>query len=71
LPGRTCFVVSHRLSTVRKADSILVMEEGRLVDHGTHEELVERCATYQDFLQTERRKEHLRTVRAGAGQEMV
>jgi ATP-binding cassette, subfamily B, multidrug efflux pump len=54
-----CFVVSHRLATIRRADTILVMDEGRLVDHGTHRELVQRCETYRDFLQTEEKLEHL------------
>ncbi len=58
-PGRTTFVVSHRLATIRRADTILVLDEGRLVDQGTHAELVERCPTYQAFLATEKRKEHL------------
>lgn len=58
-PGRTTFVVSHRLATIRRADTILVMDEGRLVDQGSHEELVGRCATYQEFLETEERKAHL------------
>lgn len=65
-PDGICFVVSHRVSTVRRADAILVFDDGRLVDLGTHDELVGRCRTYQDFLQTERRKEHLRLV-GGAG----
>jgi ATP-binding cassette subfamily B protein len=58
-----CFVVSHRLATIRRADSILVLDDGRLVDSGTHDELVERCRTYQEFLQTEKKKERLRTAR--------
>jgi len=54
-----CFVVSHRLATIRRADTILVMDDGKLVDHGTHRELVQRCETYRDFLQTEEKLEHL------------
>ena len=45
--GRTCLIVAHRLSTVLAADRILVMDEGRLVDQGTHTELLARCPTYQ------------------------
>jgi ATP-binding cassette subfamily B protein len=60
--GRITFVVSHRLTTIRRADTILVLDEGRLVDQGTHDELVARCDIYQEFLQTERRKEHLEMV---------
>ncbi len=63
-PGRTTFVVSHRLATIRRADTILVFDEGTLVDQGSHSELVERCATYQAFLATERKKEHLRMADA-------
>ena len=38
--GRTTFVVAHRLSTLRRADLILVLEKGRIVQRGTHEELL-------------------------------
>jgi ATP-binding cassette subfamily B protein/ATP-binding cassette subfamily C protein/ATP-binding cassette subfamily B multidrug efflux pump len=45
--GRTTILVSHRLSAVRHADSILVLERGRTLDHGTHDELIERCESYR------------------------
>ena len=47
--GRTTFVIAHRLSTVRAADLILVLKNGRLVDSGTHEELLESSKVYRDI----------------------
>ncbi len=47
--GRTCLVVAHRLSTVVGADSIVVMDAGRIVDQGTHDELLQRCEIYRQL----------------------
>lgn len=44
--GRTSFVIAHRLSTIRDADLILVMEEGHIVEQGTHSELISRSGAY-------------------------
>jgi len=46
---RTSFVIAHRLSTIRDADLILVMEEGRIVEQGTHDELLSRRGEYFDL----------------------
>ncbi|MEV7528714.1 ABC transporter ATP-binding protein [Agrococcus sediminis] len=47
---RTSFVIAHRLSTIRDADLILVMEQGAIVEHGDHDELVERQGAYWRLL---------------------
>jgi ATP-binding cassette subfamily B protein len=50
--GRTTLIIAHRLSTVRCADRIVVMDGGRIVEEGTHERLVELKGAYCDFLAT-------------------
>lgn len=49
LRGRTSLVIAHRLSTILEADQILVVQDGRIVDRGTHAELLERGGLYADF----------------------
>jgi len=46
LKGRTTFVIAHRLSTIRKADQILVIENGEIVERGTHDELIKKEGRY-------------------------
>jgi ABC-type multidrug transport system fused ATPase/permease subunit len=49
MEGRTTFIIAHRLSTVSLADEIVVLDRGRIVDRGTHEELMEGCGFYREI----------------------
>jgi ATP-binding cassette subfamily B protein len=49
MAGRTTFIVAHRLSTVSLADEVVVMDAGRIVDRGGHDELLERCPLYAEI----------------------
>lgn len=51
--GMTVFLVSQRASTIRQADRILVLEDGRMVGNGTHEELMKSCAVYQEIVKSQ------------------
>ncbi len=51
LKGRTSFVIAHRLSTVRKADQVLVISEGDIVERGTHGELLDKGGLYAELYQ--------------------
>jgi ATP-binding cassette subfamily B protein len=50
LAGRTTFMIAHRLSTIRRADMILLMDEGRVLERGTHEELMRLRGSYHDMV---------------------
>ncbi|MGH3387032.1 MAG: ABC transporter ATP-binding protein, partial [Nocardioidaceae bacterium] len=53
LHGRTSLVIAHRLSTVRGADQILVVDQGRIVERGTHDELLAGGGLYRALYQTQ------------------
>lgn len=48
--GKTLLVIAHRLNTIRQADQILVISDGRISEQGTHDELMEKAGIYQDFV---------------------
>lgn len=52
--GRTCIVIAHRLSTIQGADNIAVIDHGRIVEQGTHEELVNKKGTYYKLIKRQR-----------------
>ncbi|HEY4431718.1 MAG TPA: ABC transporter ATP-binding protein [Paenibacillus sp.] len=56
MKGRTSFVIAHRLGTIRAADRILVLQGGRLLQQGSHEELLEQGGLYSELVQGGRRK---------------
>jgi ATP-binding cassette subfamily B protein len=53
LAGRTSLVIAHRLSTVRQADQILVLDAGRIVERGTHAELLAAGGLYAELYRTQ------------------
>src|SRR4029077_7684656 len=53
MKGRTTFVIAHRLSTIRNADLILMVEHGRIVERGTHRELLEANGAYAALYQSQ------------------
>jgi ATP-binding cassette, subfamily B, bacterial len=62
LEGRTAIVIAHRLSTVRGADQILVVDQGRIVERGTHRELLDRGGLYNDLYTTQFADQESRTT---------
>lgn len=53
MEGRTCFVIAHRLSTIRDANLILVIEQGRIIERGTHDELLVRGGRYREMVEAQ------------------
>jgi ATP-binding cassette subfamily B protein len=57
MAGRTCIVIAHRLSTILAADLILVMDQGKIVERGTHSELLMQAGLYARLYETQFRRE--------------
>jgi ATP-binding cassette, subfamily B, bacterial len=71
--GRTSFIIAHRLSTVRHADQILVISDGRIVERGTHEDLVRDGTVYRQLheAQTRERKRPVRSAEPPGEDDLV
>jgi ATP-binding cassette, subfamily B, bacterial len=65
MEGRTSFMIAHRLSTVRHADQILVIEHGRIVERGTHDELLRHGSVYRQLHDAQTRERKRRTSAPG------
>ena len=57
--GRTCFLIAHRLATVRTADRILVLQDGRIAEQGTHQQLLARHGRYYQLYTLQYHKEQM------------
>src|SRR5262249_9171121 len=55
--GKTCIVITHRLATIRKADVIFVLQDGMIVERGTHQELLARDGLYRELYETQFQKQ--------------
>ena len=57
IPDTTKLIIAQRISSVQEADRIIVLDNGTVVDFGTHEELLDRCEIYREVYESQNRKE--------------
>jgi ATP-binding cassette subfamily B protein len=69
MQGRTTFVIAHRLSTVRQADLILVLQDGEIVEQGTHQALMAQRGRYRDVYEIQLRPQEERLLDAAMVRE--
>ena len=62
LKEKTCLIISHRISAVKEADEILVLDEGRIIERGSHDELARRGGVYAELYQQQRLSEELEQI---------
>ena len=55
--GRTTILIAHRISTIESLDKILFLDDGRLLDAGTHQELLDRCPDYRKMVELQKLEE--------------
>jgi ATP-binding cassette subfamily B protein len=67
LEGRTSFIIAHRLSTIRSADRILVIDNGRIIEEGTHRQLIRRKGYYYRLYTNQFMKEQKQDMFEKAG----
>jgi ATP-binding cassette subfamily B protein len=62
LKEKTCLIISHRISAVKETDEILVLDEGKIIERGNHDELVRRGGVYAELYQQQRLSEELEQI---------
>ena len=48
--GKTTLIIAHRISTIKNADKIIIVDDGKIIDLGTHDELISRCEFYKEMV---------------------